>query len=121
MPDRPSVPVSVTWTGPTYQPLSSGAGTLAEVLGAVRSILTPLTVRLAVLPALSLIEALADRLSPSPAIMLLVGHRPSRPDRASPHVQATVTSAVYQPAAFGWVVAAPLRVGAVLSMLIPPR
>src|ERR671933_2622397 len=108
MPDRLSVPVSVTGTGPAYQPLSSGAGTLAEVLGAVRSILTPLTVWLAVLPALSPIEALADRLSPSPMSVLLVGQTPSRPDRASPHVQATVTSAVYQPAAFGWAVAAPL-------------
>src|ERR687886_2488204 len=99
MPDRLSVPVSVTWTGPAYQPLSSGAGTLAEVLGAVRSILMPLTVWLAVLPAWSPIEALADRLWPSPVMVLFAGQRPSRPDRASPHVQATVTSAAYQPAA----------------------
>jgi hypothetical protein len=42
------------------------------------------------------------------------------PDRASEAVQWIVTSPLYQPSAFGAAVAAPLSVGAVLSMLMPP-
>src|ERR687886_308180 len=107
MPDRLSVPVSVTWTGPAYQPLGSGSGTLAEVLGAVRSILMPLTVAFVVLPALSLTEALVERLSPSVVTVLLslAGAVPSAvqllmPDSASEQVKVTVTSALFQPLAF---------------------
>jgi len=107
----------VTSTGPAYQPLSGGAGTSAEVLGAVRSILTPARLLLVELPALSLIEALAERLSPSPVMVLAAGQPPARPDGASEQVQSTVTSPAYQPPALALVVGAPLRAGATLSML----
>src|SRR3954454_13246859 len=40
------------------------------------------------------------------------------PERASAQDHATVTSPLYQPAAFGAVVATPERVGSVLSMLM---
>src|SRR5206468_4054441 len=116
---RLSTPVRVTSTGPAYQPLSSGAGTSAEVLGAVRSTLTPPTVLLVGLPALSLSDALAERSAPSPVIVLAAGQSPARPDSSSEQVQATVTSSAYQPSPFGAVVAAPSSEGAVLSMLIP--
>src|SRR4029079_3542657 len=54
---------------------------------------------------------------PSPVIVLFAGLEV--PDSASPAVHATVTSPLYQPAAFGDVVGEPSRVGATLSMLIP--
>src|SRR2546428_13847290 len=41
------------------------------------------------------------------------------PESVSAQLKCTVTSLLYQPAALGEVVAAPLIVGAVLSMLIP--
>src|SRR5437867_2328921 len=41
------------------------------------------------------------------------------PESVSAQLKCTVTSPLYQPAALGEVVAAPLIVGAVLSMLIP--
>src|SRR6478672_13237804 len=79
----------------------------------------PLTVAPAVLAATSLTEALVDRLSPSPVMVLLAGVSPSMPERASVAVHFTVTSSLYQPLPFGATVAAPLSVGAVLSTLIP--
>src|SRR5438094_4083670 len=100
------------------------AGASELVLGAVRSILMPATVALVVLPALSLTEALAERLSPSPAMVLssgrVAGSRPERP-AWSAAVQWTVTSPLYQPAPFGCVVAAPASEGAVSSTLMPER
>ncbi len=119
MPDRLSPAVSVTVTGPPYQPLGSASGTLTAVLGAVRSILTAgLLSALFVLPALSLIVLLATRPLPSPVIVLSAGHEPSTPDRLSEQVQSIATSPLYQLAALGCVVGAPLRVGFVLSTLI---
>ncbi len=110
----------VTFTGPAYQPLSSGAGTLADVAGANRSILIPLTVAVALFPALSLTEAEAPRLSPSPVMTLLGGHPPAgMSESASEHVHAIVTSLEYQPFALAAEVAAPAIEGAVLSMSIP--
>ncbi len=94
-PDRSAPVLRVTSTALTYQPLADPAGlpatgaAAAEVFGAVRSMLTgelsaPLT-----LPALSLTEALSTRPSPSPATGALAGASPSRPESASPAVQAT--------------------------------
>src|SRR6478736_1879070 len=79
----------------------------------------PLTVAALVLPARSETEAAADRSSPSPVIVLSAGAAPSRPERASAADHFTVTSPVYQPSPFGAVVAAPLRVGSVLSTSTP--
>src|SRR5689334_4309513 len=79
----------------------------------------PLTVELTVFPALSLTEAVVDRASPSLVRVLSAGVAPSIPERASPAVHCTVTSPLYQPLLLGAAVAAPLRVGSVLSTLIP--
>src|SRR5690348_8819417 len=88
-----------------------------SVLGAVRSILMPLTVVGAGLPARSDTDEVADRLSPSPLIVEFAGQSPSAmPDSASLHVQETATSPLYQPLLFGPVVGAPLIVGAVRSI-----
>src|SRR5690242_12640824 len=79
----------------------------------------PPTVLLTVLPALSATDALVDRASPSLVMVLSAGVAPSMPERASAAVHLTVTSALYQPLLLGAAVAAPLRVGSVLSTLMP--
>src|SRR5689334_11471028 len=79
----------------------------------------PETVLLVGLPALSLTTAVAERFAPSPAIVLSAGTAPSSPDSASDALQWIFTSPAYQPSGFGAVVAAPVRTGAVLSMLTP--
>ena len=71
----------------------------------------PPTVACVELPALSLTEAAAARSLPSPSTVLSAGHAPSRPESASLHVQATTTSPLYQPFAFGLVVGAPVSDG----------
>src|SRR5437764_9145599 len=120
MPDRPSFADSDTVGACAYQPLAlSGAGSVAAVLGAVRSMWMSLTDAPVALPALSLTVADAERLSPSPVTVLAAGQGPSMPDRPSEHVHCTVTSPRYQPAPFGAVSAAPDRVGAVSSTLRP--
>src|SRR4051794_36012994 len=105
MPDTLSTPVKATSTAAAYQPVASDSATFAVVVGAVRSILIPSTVTLRTLPALSFTDADAERLSPSPSILLLSGTLPSWPDSASEAVHATTTSPLYQPLAFGSVVA----------------
>src|SRR3982751_5415953 len=96
-PERLSVAVNFTVTSPVCQPV----GALAVVVGSCRSILMPLTVAPVVLPALSVTEAPAERLLPSPVSVLSAGAAPARPDRASAAVQRTVTSPLYQPLPFG--------------------
>src|SRR6266498_3067131 len=105
-PDRLSVHVKSTLTWPRYQPSPLGRVVGAPVTtGAVRSILTPFTEAVALLPALSEMLASAPRLSPSPLMVLLAGWvSGSMPDRPSVPVQAISTSPLYQPAAFGLVV-----------------
>jgi hypothetical protein len=104
-----------------YQPLGSGSGRLIFVCGSVRSILIPATDADCELPALSETLADAPRLSPSPAMTLSAGAVPgSTPERSSDAVQWIATSPLYQPFAFGSVVAVPARSGGVRSMLIPP-
>src|SRR5437762_8567659 len=86
------------------------------IVGAVLSILIPATVVLALLPASSVsAPPLHDALpiaSVASAAQLWI------PESVSAQLKCTVTSLLYQPAALGEVVAAPLIVGAVLSMLI---
>src|SRR3954451_13693959 len=85
----------------------------------VRSILMPVTEPVPSLPALSLIFAEAPRWRPSPVIVLLAGWVDgSMSDRPSCPVQATETSPLYQSPPFESPVGAPVRDGAVLSMLI---
>src|SRR4051794_15954290 len=110
-----SAAVSFTVTSQLCQPL----GAKAVVDGSWRSILMPPTVAPVGLPALSLIDAPTDRSSASPVMVALAGTLPRMPDSASLAVHLTLTSPLYQPAAFGPVVGAPLSVGAVLSTLIP--
>src|SRR4051794_4175733 len=69
------------------------------------------------LPAWSVAVLLAVRAVPSPVIVLLAGL--VVPDNVSVAVQATATSPLYQPAAFGFMVGLPDSVGATLSMLMP--
>src|SRR5436190_1362661 len=90
------------------------------VVGAVLSMLTGGLFAVVVLPALSPTAALAVRPLPSPEITLSAGAEPSSPDSASAAVQCTVTSLLYQPVPFEDVVGEPDRLGATLSMLIPP-
>ncbi len=110
-PERLSLPASVTWTGWLYQSFFRVPDALAAVVGAVRSIWMPLTVLVAVLPALSAQVAVADRLAPSPVTVVAAGCA-AGPDSASVQVQVTVTSPFCQP--LGNV---PVSTGAVLSML----
>ena len=98
--------------------LFHAGGAVTVVFGAVRSILTAADWAFVELPALSVAVALAVSAVPSPVIVLFAGL--VVPDRASVAVHATVTSPLYHPAEFGFVVGAPLRVGATLSMLMPP-
>src|SRR6266516_676580 len=119
MPERLSPAFNVTCALSAYQPVASGALTEAEVTGGVVSMWMPLTDAVLALPALSLTLAETPRLLPSPPIVLLAGHAPSMPDRASEQAQATITLLSYQPFAFGPVVAAPDSDGAVLSTLMP--
>ena len=97
------------------------AGATASVVGAVRSILTAGLVADFALSALSLTDALAVRLRPSPPMTLSPGTVAALiPESASVADQWIVTSPLYQPAPFGELVGAPLRLGAVLSMLNGP-
>src|SRR4051794_32618901 len=103
--------VTVAW-------LTHPVGASSDVVGVTRSILMPLTVPLAALPARSLTLAVVERLAPSPVIVDAAGHVPSpSPDRSawSAHVQLTTTSWLYQPSALGVDVGVPLIVGGVMS------
>src|SRR5438094_6025471 len=107
----------------TLFPYSSLFRSLGEVVAAplivaaVLSMLIPETVVLALLPALSVAVPL-DYLPTRPASVLSAAQL-WIPESVSAQLKCTVTSLLYQPAALGEVVAAPLIVGAVLSMLIP--
>src|SRR3954452_21163378 len=81
--------------------------------------LMPDTVLVVTFPALSLTDSLAERFTPSPAIVLSAGPAPSMPESESDAVQWTFTSPEYQPSGFGLVVGAPVSVGALLSMFTP--
>jgi hypothetical protein len=118
MSESASFPVKVTVTLVLFQPFALAAGVgVALAVGAVLSMLIPLTVVLAVLPALSVAAPLAD--CPAPSVEMVCGAaHDAMPEVASLHVNATVTSCLYQPFAFGADVADPLMVGAVASRLI---
>ena len=110
-----------TTTPLVYQPAAFGVVVgWPLTVGAPRSILSPDTDPLPVLPALSLIAAEAPRLRPSPVTTLsagwLVG---SIPDSLSLPTHLTRTLPLYQSAPFG-LPGRPVRVGAVLSMFTGP-
>ena len=89
---------------------------IAVVVGAVRSILMPLDRLVAVLPALSVKVAIAERSSPSPPDRAV--RRAGRRGRTARRCRssATVTSPVCQPRRVN---AVPVSTGAVLSTLMP--
>src|SRR4051794_21064534 len=97
-------------TSELFQPLALAAALrVAVVVGAVRSMLIPLTVVLALLPARSMAVPLTDWLAPS----LLKVTSPvtlARPDPGLASVASkwTVTGPLYQPSALAAVVGAPL-------------
>src|SRR5215208_828224 len=100
-----------------YQPLVAGfAGfSVALIVGAVLSMLMPLFVTLAVLPAWSLTLFMTLWLAPSPKTMSS-GQAPESPDRASEQVKLTVTFSLFQPLALASGLRAAAMVGAVLSI-----
>src|SRR5437763_6109024 len=80
--------------------------------------LMPLTVAEAVLPALSLAVPVTDCAAPS--LVRIVGPAQlATAESASAQVKLTVTSLLFQPAAFAAGDAAPVIVGGVLSTRIP--
>ena len=85
------------------------------IVGAVLSTLIPELVVLALLPAASVTEPVADWFAPWPTVCAV--EQVATPESASPHVKETVTSALYQPLAFGARSRAEEMVGSVLSML----
>ena len=82
-------------------------------VGATVSTLMPLTVVVALLPALS--TAVPVALFAPWAARVASGWQLATPLTASAQSKCTVTGALYQPAAFGLVVALPVMVGADLS------
>ncbi|RXZ68195.1 hypothetical protein [Agromyces albus] len=93
---------------------------LTPVTGAVRSTFTGTLDAVVVFPALSAIEALVVSALPSPVIRPSAGCVDgSIPDSASTPDHPIATSPWYQPLPLADVVGVPVRVGAVLSMLMP--
>src|SRR5689334_15114788 len=113
MSERLSVACSPTVTAVLTQPPGTP---VAEVAGALRSILIPVTVAVVAWPALSVTVALADRFDPSPPTSVSAGQA-TTPERLSSQVQWTVTSLLNQPLPFGVPTTLPVMVGAVLSTL----
>src|SRR4051794_14224546 len=114
MPDRLSIALSSIVT----EPLTQSEDETKDVTGAWRSMSNGPADVVVTLPALSETLAVTDWSSPSPCTGVSAGQSPSTPDRLSSQVQATVTSPLYHPAAFGSVVATPDRVGEVVSTLM---
>src|SRR5436309_16102204 len=87
------------------------------------SMLMPVTVTLALLPALSMAVPVTLWLAPLP-VSVTSSWQLAMPDpgvpaaiAGSPQVKCTVTGPLYQPPEFGAVVGAPVMVGALLSIL----
>jgi hypothetical protein len=118
-PDPLSVHVKVTVTLLEFQPLAFGAGeAVAVIVGRVSSMLIPLTVAVAELPALSTAVPLALWFAPSVVSVTGAG-QVSIPDPPglSAHEKVTITLLEFQPLAFGAGEAVAVIVGAVLSMV----
>lgn len=122
IPASASVPDQFTLNALLYQPLLSGARLGVPVaVGAVLSMLMPLTVSAAVLPARSEHAPEADCPAPSAESTLSAGGLPAAsPESASEHAKLAVTSVLFQPKAFAAGERLPVIVGAVLSIWIPP-
>src|SRR6266704_1864870 len=109
-PESASAHDHVTVTSPVCQPLAK----VPVSTGAVLSTLMPVTPSEAELPAASVAVPLADWFAPSPRSV--AAGQVAVPDSASAHVNVTVTSSLYQPAAFMVPLAVAEMAGGVLSM-----
>jgi hypothetical protein len=110
--------VNDTVTSVLFQPAAFADGdAVAVIVGARVSRLT-VTEVVAVLPARSRAVPLTLWFAPSVDTMVSGGQY-STPDPASPHANVTVTSFLFQPAAFGGDDTNAVMVGGVLSMLTP--
>jgi hypothetical protein len=98
-PESVSAQLKATVTAPLYQPLAFGLLVAAAlIVGAVVSMLTPVWVSEALLPALSAQLPVALWLAPS-ALMVWLTFALSAPEMASLHAQLIVTALLFQPAA----------------------
>ncbi len=117
-PDRGSVQVKVTVTGPKLPPKMSGGGLRWPVMvGLARSMLMLPTVAEAVFPAMSVQVPITDCPAPSADTVEELEYD-ATPDRPSVHAKLTVTATLFQPLAFAEGDLEPVMVGSVLSMLI---
>src|SRR5919201_5532113 len=96
--------------------MAPGATPLTVITGFSASMLMPLTVVLAELPAASTAVPVTDWLAPFVVSPWSAG-QVAIPESESPQVKCTVTGPLYQPFAFAAVVGAPLVVGAGFSSL----
>src|SRR4051794_17770603 len=120
MPDRPSVPVQAIDTSPRYHspPLESPVGAPVSD-GAVLSMLMPLTVTELLFPAMSWVSPWTDWVAPS-LETVWSGPQPATPlmpESASVHVNATLTSVLFQPNELAAGVRSAVMVGAMVSTL----
>ena len=98
-------------TAPLFQPKELPLGLLEPVtLGGVRSMLMPLMLAVAVLPALSVQVPVAD--CPAPWLLSVVGPvTEATPDSESEQVKLTMTGPLFQPLALAPGLAEPVTVG----------
>jgi hypothetical protein len=119
MPDKLSdiVPDTVTVTIFPFGGQSALGLAEAVTTGGVLSMLIPLTVAVAELPATSVQVPLTDCPAPSAERTVGAGGLPSaKPERLSVHVKLTVTLVLFQPFAFGAGDRIPAMLGGVLSI-----
>ena len=115
IPESASPHVQCTVTSPRYQPFAFGGVVGAPlIVGSVLSTFMLSTVLWAALPAASDAVPVTDWPAPSPKVCEPV--HDTMPDNASPHVNVTFTSALYQPLPFGARSGALVMVGASVSM-----
>src|SRR5438067_3891740 len=113
---RPSLQLQAMLTSALYQPLALAAAVGAPLSeGGVLSMLMPLTLALAELPAASVAVPLDVWLAPSTSVC--AGGQLATPERASLQLKLTVTSVLFQPLALAASERSAVMVGAVLSML----
>ncbi len=120
IPERASVQVKLTVTGPLFQPFELGPGLLEpETVGGVRSMLIPVTVVDAEFPALSVQLPVADWLGPS-LVKVDGPERDDTPDRESEQEKLMVTGPLFQPLVLALGDLEAVMAGGVRSMLIDP-
>src|SRR5262249_53668476 len=112
MPERASVHVNVMVSGPVLMPFTGAGETVAEIVGAVLSILT-VSEAVVLFPVFSFTVPVTP-VDPS-AVTVTGGSQLAPPESASLVVNETVTLPLFQPAAFGVGDGTAVMVGGVLS------